>query len=183
MEEDSFINYPPEINRFASPPPGEIMPSGKSYSSPPPAPRCFSKSAGALEPNADSVLNEINTGRSIFNPTRMDITSISLSRRLLYKEFECEDEGDDCTRHISPSYPQWPPPSSPGGVGEKVDLDMPPLPSPIKLSMRTGSRAAPRAHIAHRLTIQSRPAVRFHEHDFIPIRLDDDDEESQNHEG
>ena len=180
MEGDSFIYSPPAIHRFASPPPEEIMPSGKSYCSPPPAPRCFPRSAGALEPNADSVLNEINTGRSIFNPTRMDITSISLSRRLLYKEFECEDEGDDFKRHISPSYPQWPPPSSPDSVGEKVDLDMPSMPSPIKLSMRTGSRAAPRAQIAHRLTIPSRPSIRCHEYDFIPIRRDDDDEESQN---
>jgi hypothetical protein len=180
VEKDSFINSPPEIRRFASPPPGDITPSGKSYYSPPPAPRCFSKSAGASEPNADSVLNEINTGRSMFNPARMDITSISLSRRLLYKEFESEAEGDDFTTHISQSYPQWPPPSSPDGVGETVDLDMPSMPSPIKLSMRTGARAAPtRGQFTPTLMLLSR-SDRFHEHDFIPIRFDDDDEESQN---
>jgi hypothetical protein len=178
-EGDSFVDSPPETHRFSSPPPGEMIPSGKSYYSPPPAPRFFAMSVGVIEPNADSVLKEINTGRSIINPTRMDISCISLSRKLLYKEFDCEDEDEDFNRIISPSFPQWPPPSSPDGVGEKVDLDMPPMPCPINLLMRTEARTPPRMQTTPRISMPPRPSVRFYEHDFIPIRLDDDDEGNQ----
>ncbi len=176
IDGDSFIQTPPKIHRFSSPPPGEIFPIGRTYYSPPPAPRFFAKSFRQCEPNADLVLHEINTGRSIINPTRMDMDSISLSRKVFCKEFEGQDEDKDLHRIISPSFPRWPPPPSPDGVGEEIDLDMPQMPSPIKLSMRTGTPTAQRAEITSKPSLSSRPSFIFHEHDFIPIRNDDDDD-------
>jgi hypothetical protein len=117
------------------------------------------------------VLHEINTGHSIINSTPMDMTSIPLSRRLLFEEVECEDGDEDSGRHISPSFPRWPPPS-PGGVGEKIDLDMPQISSPIKLSMRTGPRTPKRVQITSK-------TISFHEHFFIPIRNDDYDDDDK----
>jgi hypothetical protein len=156
------------------------MPIGRTYySPPPPAPLIFAKSVGRCEPDADFVLNEINTGHSIINSTPMDITSISMSRKLLFEEFECQDGDDDLGRLISPSFPRWHQ-SSPGGVGEKIDLDMPNMPSPIKLAMRTGAPTAQRVQITSKVSLSSRPSVRFHEHDFIPIRNDDDVDDEKN---
>ena len=172
---------------YSSPSPETSRPGGKSCYSPPPPPRHSTRVVGGSEPDADSVFFELNSGRSILNPAKtIDFSSICLSRKALYKEFEGENGNRRSVRpHIdsgfilvSPSYPHFP--SSPssfstGDISEEVEDDMPSIVSSIRLPLRITRARSP---------VTPRMAGRFLKQSFVPIQPrhddDDDDEENQN---
>mmetsp|Transcript_23515 Transcript_23515/g.40121 ORF Transcript_23515/g.40121 Transcript_23515/m.40121 type:complete len:198 (+) Transcript_23515:156-749(+) len=141
--------------RYSSPPPCTNSPGWKSNWSPPPPPQYSANSESG--PAADSVLLELNSGHSILNPTKpADIASISLSRKALYKEFNSEAGNSRNVRPridssfilVSPSSHHLRPPSPFSGdaSSEEEDDDVPPIVSPVRLSLR--SRPRPRAPVA-----------------------------------
>ena len=185
------------MDRFCSPPPDQVLP-GKSPSSPPPLPCTYDKGDDHDPTDVSSVLKDINTGRSILNGC------CSLSSKRLLEEFELEDKKNDSSNKklklISPS--------SPGGAvyeedEEEVDLDMPWIPSPINLPVRTSTfpslltmpsprsvsfdgepLAAMPGVAVPRITLSARrPHVRFQDHCFIPIQLNYEDEEEEPPQG
>lgn len=159
--------------RYSSPPPASTMPNGHSYSPPLPASRCFAKMPDEIEPAPDFVWHEINTGHSILNPKILKAPIVGNwgMSKLKYERFK-EDEEDDfisrvCSQpnrelSLSLSCLHLAPPGSPDDVTEEVDDDMPPLPTSIKLSMRTETEP-PRSPLL---------SMRFYGHCFIPIRHD-----------
>lgn len=190
------------MERFSSPPPDQVTPS-KSLSSPPLLPCTYGKGEYRDPTDVQSVLK----GRSIFNGC------CNLSLKRLLKEFELEDNNNNSSNKklklISPS--------SPGGVvrdedeedendddddDEEVDLDMPWIPSPINLPVRTymlhfpslRTQPAPRSVsfdetlampgvAVPRITLSARPQVRFQDHSFIPIQSNYEDEDEESPQG
>ena len=163
---DSCDPAPTKRRRYSSPP-AEEKASSISPLSPPPPPQYCAKNVKAYELDADSVLSEINTGRSILNGAVMDVSN-TLKRKL--QEFVSDaqhTEADDDVTNLninassSPSYPRFPKSFlSPGGIDDEVDIDMPSFPSPINLPIRTGPRPANHASLMHDSSL---PAVRFAE--------------------
>ena len=158
--------------------------------------------------DVNSVLKDINTGRSILH----GCSSLSLKR--LFEEFESKgDKNVSNTRNkhklISPSSIQLTLPSSSSGGDiireneeeeeEIVDLDMAHIPSPIIPTGRTSTlHAAPLKATQHtrsvsldepsctstrvivpRIALSARPVVRFQEHSFIPIRVNSKDDDEE----
>lgn len=186
------------MERFCSPPPDQVTP-GKSPTSPPLLPCTYDKGEDRDPTEVNSVLKDINTGRSILNGC------CNLSRKRLLEEFELEDNKNNSSNKklklISPSSP---------GVAvcdeddeEEVDLDMPWIPSPINLPVRTSTlhfpslitQPSPRSVsfdeplaavsgvAVPRITSSARPQVRFQDHGFIPIQLNYEDEEEESPQG
>ena len=145
-------------------------------------------------------VNSVLIGRSILNGW------CNLSLKRLLEEFELEDNKNNSSNKklklISPS--------SPGGAvcdedddEEEVDLDMPWIPSPINLPVRTSTlhfpslitQPSPRSFsffdeplavsgvAVPRITLSARPQVRFQDHGFIPIQLNYEDEEEESPQG
>ena len=184
------------MERFCSPPPDQVTP-GKSSSSPPLLPCTYDKGEDRDPTDVNSVLK----GRSILNGW------CNLSLKRLIEEFELEDNKNNSSNKklklISPS--------SPGGAvcdedddEEEVDLDMPWIPSPINLPVRTSTlhfpslitQPSPRSVsffdeplaavsgvAVPRITLSARPQVRFQDHGFIPIQLNYEDEEEESPQG
>ena len=158
--------------RYASPPPASLN-NGHSYSPPPPAPRRVVKIPEETEPALDFVWHQINTGHSILNPTILKAPVLSNwgSSKSKHETFEEADDNEDmhhlCTHSSSElslilSYPNLVPPGSPDDVSGCVDDDMPPLPSSIKLSMRTEKKPP----------LSPLFSMKVYGHCFIPIRHD-----------
>lgn len=146
--------------RYSSPPPPEDAGpcGGKAYCSPPPPPHRVNKSRRG--PAAESVLSEINGGRSILNPKPADICQMNLSRETLLEELGCESEKNGISVFprlncgmilVSPGSSHFGSPLSASDMidDEELEEDMPSMPSPIRLPMRcTPARTsliAPRA--------------------------------------
>ena len=155
--EDSFIPSTPTRNRCPSPLLGASKPTGtKSCCSPPPAPRPYANSsAGGSEVSTESVFIEINSGRSLLNPKQVDIFSgFNMPRKALYTDFEHEAENVHTTVRpsidcgfflMSPLRRASTISAITTDEEEEEDLDMPYVPSPIRLQMRSTVPRSPTA--------------------------------------
>ena len=166
-----YSSAPTKRRRYSSPP-GEEKAWYKSPLSPPPPPQYCDKNVDACEPDAASVLYEINTGRSILNSTVTDAYNNILKPKLqeLVSSSSAHAEAVDDTTKLninmtssSSSYPRWPKSlTSPGGINDEVDIAMPSFLAPINLPIRTGPRPAHHASLMHvsSLPVQDRSAQR-----------------------
>lgn len=151
--------------RYSSPPPAASIDSSDKCCSPPPPPRRYTAKGavgGGGEPAADFLLETNGSGSK---PAHGDPSEMV---RLPLKPSSGEPEW---MRGFALSFPvDLPSPSSPGDLGEEIDADMPPIPSPIKLQMRRTPPIAPRI------------PGNFPGHNcFVPIRLDDEVGEGPSH--
>jgi len=141
----------------------------KSPLLPPQPPQYCDKNVEACEPDAGSVLREINTGQSILNGTVRNSSLVHVLKQV----------GDTTKLNInimssSPYYPRWPP----GSIDDEVDIAMPSFPAPINLPIRTGPRPENHAPLMH-VAMLGGAHIR-------PIQMEDefvDEEESGQSEG
>lgn len=165
-----------ESRRYSSPPPSKSrFTDGKSLYSPPPPPLHFAVREVGGEPAAESMLLELNSGRSIFNPTEKSLEKIfefeDPHRRRVMSGGDIQPLPPSCLNFL---------PSVLGGGGaseeEDYDDDMPPTArNAIRLPVRL-SRPRPRSHLVP--TTRRRTGTST-QHSFVPIQHNgDSDDES-----
>jgi hypothetical protein len=191
---DSFgmLSMPPQDLGCSSPTPDEYIQSSynkanaRSLCSPPPPPTqgtgTTSNNAKVIGPSPESMLVQLNTGRSILHPKPGDADRISIVLSMkLAKEVLGESDGNSaCHSHIAIPQSMFlsPPPSyqvpSPNykDDDEELEEDMPVMHTPIKLRMRTSSSSPKRQRppsSSPRINVKYHVGTNF----FVPISQDE----------
>lgn len=166
------LSTPPRpVARYSSPTPeSKTKMTGASFFSPPPPPCHSNRSVkGEDNPSDVDIQFEINSGRSILNPKMLDAPKITLPPRSMAPPHHGAGPyiNGNSMILVSPTSPAFGTPfsSSLGGDttdDEEIDVDMPPMPTPIRLAMRCTRPRSP-------ISIAPRASGGFFGNDFVPI--------------